>query len=112
MLLSWFQKRMFPNATQIGRRDSSRVCRQSRTRLCLEALEDRLVPATIFTQITTTTNVSFTNLAMSADGGRIAFVSNYNPTSIANPGGTNADGNNELFLADTTTSPATITQLT
>ena len=65
-----------------------------------------------FTQITNTTGATLNGVSNSfpsinADGTRIAFVSNRDLTP-GNPG--NADGNNEIFLFDTTTS--TFTQIT
>jgi Tol biopolymer transport system component len=59
------------------------------------------------TQLTNTTGGDNFNAAINAPGTRIAFVSTRNLTPGA-PG--NADGNNEIFLFDTTT--ATFTQLT
>jgi hypothetical protein len=68
-----------------------------------------------FTQLTPTPPSPNSNVigsldpAISADGRRIAFASTLNLTPD-NPG--NPDGNSEIFLADITTSPPTLTQLT
>ena len=68
-------------------------------RLCLQPLEDRAVPSTVVDQLTDNADPGkFVGApALSADGTRIAFLSNLNLT------GQNADGNTELFLYTTTT---------
>ena len=54
----------------------------------------------LFTQITNTTVSANFDPSINADGTRIAFTSGSDLTP-GNPG--NADGNNEIFLVDTTT---------